>query len=100
MVGPPQPPVLLPFQRFQHSRLATWVQHVLGSGRVRPHNPWLDGSQPPYSFLCIQWVVESDESSQDAECIKYRSLLKGEYKWDMLSGVVSYREQDVCLGFF
>ena len=44
IIGPSTPPVLLPFQRNQHSRVATQAQHVLRSGRVLTYDPWQDAS--------------------------------------------------------
>ena len=106
IIGPSTPPVLLPFQRNQHSRVATRAQHVLGSGRVRTYDPWQDASPSREDFspsshsqaTYVQRVAESDDPSQDTECVKYRSRLEDEYKQDVLSGVVPYREHDIFRG--
>ena len=106
IIGPSTPPVLLPFQRNQHSLVATRAQHVLGAGRVRTYDPWQDTLPSREDFspsshtqaTYVQRVVESDDPSQDTECVKYRSRLEDEYKQDVLSGVVPYREHDIVRG--
>ena len=106
IIGPSTPPVLLPFQRNQHSRVATQAQHVLGSGRVRTYDAWQDASPSREDFSLsrhtqatyVKRVVESDDPSQDTECVKYRSRLEDEYKQDVLSGIVPYCEHDIVCG--
>ena len=106
MIRPSTPPVLLPFQRNQQSRVATRAQHVLRSGRVCTYDPWQDPS-PSVKDFCpsshtqatyVQRVVESDDPSQDTGCVRYRSHLEDKYKQDVLSGVFPYREHDIVLG--
>ena len=103
IIGPSTLPVLLPFQRNQHSWVATRAQHVLRSGRVRTYDPWQDTLPSREDFSptshtqarYVQRVVGSDGPSQDTECVRYRLRLDDEYKPDVLSGVVPYREHDV-----